>query len=74
MVGRAGRGRVVKFVVDADKCVGAGACVLAAPEVFDQNDDGIVMVIDENGGALQKDAVLDAAVRCPAAVIRVLKR
>ena len=27
---------------DRDKCIGSGACVLAAPRVFDQDDDGIV--------------------------------
>lgn len=62
----------MRFVVDADKCVGAGVCVLAAPEVFDQDDDGIITVLDQEAGASHEKAVREAAVRCPAAVIRIL--
>lgn len=62
----------MKIEIDVDKCVGAGVCVLAAPEVFDQNDeDGVVVVLDEAPSAPQLPKVLDAAARCPAAVIRV---
>lgn len=35
----------MNIAVDADKCCGAGQCVLPAPEVFDQGeDDGIVIL------------------------------
>lgn len=27
---------------DRDKCIGAGQCAMAAPAVFDQDDDGVV--------------------------------
>lgn len=37
----------MKVIIDEDKCVGAGQCVLAAAEVFDQReDDGIVVLLD----------------------------
>ena len=29
----------MKVVIDQDKCVGAGQCVLLAPDVFDQRDE-----------------------------------
>lgn len=62
----------MKIELDIDKCVGAGVCVLAAPEVFDQNDDdGIVIVLDDRPSALHLPGVRDAAARCPAAVIRL---
>ena len=32
--------------VDRDRCVGAGQCVLSAPDVFDQDDEGLVTVLD----------------------------
>ena len=39
----------MKVVVDQSRCVGAGQCVLVAPEVFDQRDeDGIVVLLQEN--------------------------
>jgi ferredoxin len=32
---------------DRDVCIGAGLCVLAADSVFDQDDDGIVVLLQE---------------------------
>ncbi|CAL9486188.1 ferredoxin [Streptomyces sp. enrichment culture] len=62
----------MKLSVDEDKCCGAGACVLAAPEVFDQRDeDGVVMLLDDAPGADQHAAVREAAAMCPAAAIEV---
>lgn len=57
--------------VQADSCVGAGQCALVAPNVFDQDNDGIVVVLN----AEPKDSDLDAANRaarlCPARAITV---
>jgi ferredoxin len=65
----------VKFDIDLDKCVGAGVCAIAAPEVFDQNDDdGIIVVLDPHPSPDQEAAVRDAAVRCPAAVIKLTEQ
>lgn len=36
-----------QILVNADACVGAGQCALTAPDVFDQDDDGIVVLIDD---------------------------
>jgi ferredoxin len=59
----------VRITVDRDKCIASGACVIAAPELFDQDEDGIVVVLDENpDGELAAKAV-EAAQACPAAVI-----
>ncbi|MEU5060105.1 MULTISPECIES: ferredoxin [unclassified Streptomyces] len=61
----------MKISIDADKCCGAGQCVLIAPEIFDQDDDGIVILLnpapsDDAGGAVE-----DAIAICPADVIHV---
>ena len=32
---------------DRDVCIGAGMCVLTAGAVFDQDDDGIVVLLDD---------------------------
>ena len=64
------KGATVKVIVDEDKCCGAGSCVLAAPEVFDQRDeDGIVVLLDAEPAEDQHAAVRDAAAVCPAAAI-----
>ena len=35
-------------VVQRDSCVGAGQCALVAPDVFDQDDDGIVLLLQDD--------------------------
>lgn len=56
-------------VVQKSACVGAGQCVMVAPDVFDQDDEGIVELL----GPEPKGAALDAATRaarlCPARAI-----
>ncbi|HZB28645.1 MAG TPA: ferredoxin [Streptosporangiaceae bacterium] len=59
--------------VDADRdvCIGAGNCVLTAPEVFDQAADGLVDVIDPEPAPHLEQSVRDAVVRCPSGAITV---
>ncbi|MEV8541983.1 MULTISPECIES: ferredoxin [unclassified Streptomyces] len=62
----------MKVVVDEDKCVAAGQCVAAAMDVFDQRDeDGIVVLLNENPPAELADDVRNAAAVCPALAIRI---
>jgi len=59
---------------DEPKCVAAGQCVLAAPDVFDQReDDGVAIVLAEHPPADQYDDVREAAAVCPAAAIRLVQ-
>ncbi|CAM02117.1 ferredoxin [Saccharopolyspora erythraea NRRL 2338] len=60
----------MKITVDEEKCCGAGSCVLAAPEVFDQRDeDGVVVLLDAEPAENLHAAVREAADVCPAAAI-----
>jgi len=61
----------MRVIVDYEKCCGAGQCVLLAPKVFDQRDDGIVILLDENPPKELHTAVREAATVCPAAAIRL---
>jgi len=62
----------MKVSIDNDQCIGAGQCVLSAPEVFDQkDDDGTVVLLDEKPAEGVRDRVRDAAHLCPAGVIEV---
>ena len=62
----------MKVVVDQEKCVGAGQCVLAADDVFDQrDDDGLVDLLDASPPDERLAAVRHAAAVCPAAAIVV---
>jgi len=61
----------VRVTADRDVCIGAGMCVLTAPAVFDQTDDGLVEVlVDEPDGA-DAAAVRDAVNLCPSGALRV---
>ncbi|GAA5015696.1 ferredoxin [Actinopolymorpha pittospori] len=63
---------LMKVSIDQDKCVASGQCVMAAAEVFDQRDeDGIVVLLNENPPEEQADDVRQAAALCPALAITV---
>jgi ferredoxin len=60
----------MKVTVDEDRCCGAGSCVLAAPDVFDQRDeDGVVVLLDAEPGEHLHAAIREAADVCPTAAI-----
>ncbi|MEE4544788.1 ferredoxin [Streptomyces sp. V4-01] len=60
----------MRITVDTDKCCGAGQCVLAAPEIFDQReDDGIVVLLTEHPPQHLRAAAEEAAQVCPAGAI-----
>jgi ferredoxin len=65
----------VEVELDEPKCVAAGQCVLAAPDVFDQRDeDGVAVVLDDRPDPGLLDGVREAAALCPAAAIRLVER
>lgn len=60
------------ITIDEAKCCGAGQCVLVAPELFDQRDeDGVVVLLDENPAAEQHENARTAVAVCPGAAIAV---
>ncbi|MEU7062741.1 ferredoxin [Streptomyces sp. NPDC046161] len=60
----------MKVTLDPERCVGAGHCVLSAPDVFDQDDgDGVVLLLDPEPAASLADAAHEAADLCPARAI-----
>jgi ferredoxin len=61
----------MRVIVDQSKCCGAGQCVLLAPKVFDQQDNGVVVLLDEAPPKELHRAVREAESVCPGAAIRV---
>lgn len=59
----------MKVTIYAERCMASGACVLACPEVFAQDENGIVVLLDPEPGSGLAAAVEDAVAACPAEVI-----
>lgn len=62
----------MKVSIELSKCVAGGQCALSAPEVFDQREeDGLVVLLNDEPPPELYDRVRDAAMVCPAAAIHL---
>ena len=62
----------MRITIDRDKCVGAGQCVLAAEEVFEQDEsDGCVVLLMSEPPQQLSTAVSEAEQLCPSRAISV---
>ena len=61
----------MKIDVDKGACIGAGQCALVASDIFDQDDEGIVLVLNENPPSHLHAAAEKAATLCPAKAIKL---
>ena len=62
----------MKIIVDFDRCQLHGECVMAAPEVFDIDDDSeAVTVLNPEPGEQLRNRIEEAALMCPVAAIRI---
>lgn len=60
----------MRVTADRSVCIGAGLCALTAPTVFDQDDDsGLVKVLNANPDATHAPAVREAADICPSGAV-----
>jgi len=61
----------VKVVPDRDICIGAGMCVMTTDAVFDQDDEGIVVVLTEQIPADDEMRVRNAVGLCPSGALSI---
>jgi ferredoxin len=62
---------LVRVEVDADVCVGIGACVAAEPEAFELGDDGVSRV--HPSAQLSRVRAETVVNNCPSGAIRVVE-
>ena len=62
---------MVKIQADRDVCIGAGNCVLSAEAVFDQDDDGVVVLLAEEVPEGEEERVREAVKLCPSGALRL---
>ncbi|MDM7487543.1 ferredoxin [Rhodococcus sp. GXMU-t2271] len=62
----------MKIQIEYGMCDGHGECVIAAPEVFDLNDEGDEVLLLDDSPAEELRGKVNAAIKlCPVAAIRV---
>jgi ferredoxin len=62
----------MKVIRDATRCELHGECLLAAPDVFEIEDDkDVVTVINPEPGEEMRTAVEEAVLMCPTTALRV---
>jgi ferredoxin len=61
----------VKVHADRDVCIQAGNCVMVADSLFDQDDDGIVVVLVDDIPAEEQDKAREAVKLCPSQALTI---
>jgi ferredoxin len=62
---------VIKVVVDRDVCQNHGQCVFAAPQVFELDDDGELVQLQDEVGEDLRENVEEASDVCPVQAITI---
>ncbi|MFC7673624.1 ferredoxin [Mycolicibacterium sp. GCM10028919] len=62
----------MRVEADRDACISAGNCVMTADDFFDQDDDGIVVVLQSDVSAAAEAKVREAVTLCPASALRLV--
>ncbi|EJZ08725.1 ferredoxin [Mycolicibacterium vaccae] len=60
---------VSKVVADRELCIQAGNCVMVAGDIFDQDDEGMVVVLDDEVTGEAAERAREAVKLCPASAL-----
>ena len=63
----------MKIVVDRVKCTGLGLCEAAAPDIFEIDEDGDLILHSEDVTADQVEAVKAAVRGCPTDALKLIE-
>ena len=56
---------------DRDACIASGNCVMVSAALFDQDDDGVVIVLTEDVPDDEAEHAREAVKLCPASALRL---
>lgn len=62
---------MTRINIEEGRCIGAAQCVLTSPQLFDQDEHGFVVVLDERPGAELAESARLAGQICPSQSITV---
>jgi len=63
----------MRVTANRDVCIGAGLCALTAPAVFDQGDDGLVVVLQVKPDGDDGSAAREAGNVCPSGAVQIVE-
>jgi ferredoxin len=61
----------MKLSANRDDCIGSGNCVMISEALFDQDDDGVVVLLAEDVPEAEEQHAREAVKTCPASVLRL---
>ncbi len=65
-------GEIMRVEVDLDKCTGHGICESIAEDVFEVQDDGTVLIHENERPESDRERMQQAVTQCPAAALRLV--
>ena len=63
----------MKVKADREVCIQAGNCVMVADSLFDQDDDGIVVVLVDEVPGEEEDRAREAVKMCPSQALKIVE-
>ncbi|MGY4654308.1 ferredoxin [Mycobacterium sp. URHB0021] len=61
----------MKVQADRDVCIQSGNCVMISDDLFDQDDDGIVVVLVDEVPEGEEDHAREAVKMCPSQALQL---
>lgn len=62
----------MKLEADRDDCIASGNCVMISDALFDQDDDGIVVVLVDDIPDDEQDRAREAVKLCPSQALTIV--
>lgn len=62
----------MKLEANRDACISSGNCVMTSEALFDQDDDGVVVLLAKDVPEAEEDHAREAVDICPASVLRLV--
>ena len=63
----------MQIAADRETCTAAGQCASVAPALFDQDEDGVVMILNDEPSEAEEAQARRAASLCPARAIAIIE-
>jgi ferredoxin len=61
----------MRLIADRDACIASGNCMMISEELFDADDDGVVVLRTADVPEGEEDHAREAVKICPASVLRL---